>query len=84
MKKQAQRVTSFVLVLMIVFSCFGVALTADAAQLYYAVSQTSLPDNLYLAQEGTSTCTLCSAAMMLRSRMYLSGNSSWSSVPSPA
>lgn len=30
MKKQAQRVSSFVLVLMIVFSCFGVAMTAEA------------------------------------------------------
>ena len=32
MKKQAQRVSSFVLVLIIVFSCFGVSLTAEATQ----------------------------------------------------
>ena len=40
----------------------------------------NLPASLYLTQERSGTCTLCSAAMMLRSRMYLSGSSEWSSV----
>ncbi|MCD8048594.1 MAG: hypothetical protein LUG52_03155, partial [Clostridia bacterium] len=34
---------------------------------------TSLPTNIYLQQEGTTTCTLASATMMLRARKYLSG-----------
>lgn len=41
---------------------------------------TSLPSSIYLKQEGSTTCTLASAAMMLRARMYLSNNSAWSSI----
>ncbi len=44
------------------------------------MATTSLPDGIYLTQAGKTTCTLCSAAMMLRARMYLSGNGSWASV----
>ena len=40
----------------------------------------SLPESIYLEQVGKTTCTLSSAAMMLRSRTYLSGNDSWSSI----
>lgn len=40
----------------------------------------NLPAALYLTQERSGTCTLCSAAMMLRSRMYLSGSSEWTDV----
>jgi len=45
-----------------------------------AYAATALPDSVYLDQEGYSTCTLCSTAMMIRARMYLNGNSQWSSV----
>ena len=41
---------------------------------------TELPDAIYLTQEGYSTCTLCSTAMMLRARMYLSGDDRWDTV----
>ena len=41
---------------------------------------TGLPDSIYLTQAGSSTCTLCSAAMMLRARMYLSGSGDWSAI----
>lgn len=39
------------------------------------VSSGKLPSNIYLKQEGKSTCTLSSSAMMLRARKYLSGKS---------
>ena len=52
--------------------CLTVPITARAA--------TALPDSVYLTQEGSSTCTLCAAAMMIRARMYLSGSSQWTSV----
>ncbi len=45
-----------------------------------ADAATSLPDSIYLTQTGTSTCTLCATAMMIRARMYLNGSSQWSSV----
>lgn len=39
-----------------------------------------LPTSLYITQSSSTTCTLASAAMMLRSRAYLSGSSVWSSI----
>ena len=45
-----------------------------------AADGAELPDSLYLVQEQRGWCTLASAAMMLRARMFLSGNDSWSSV----
>lgn len=43
-------------------------------------SATVLPDEVFVTQVGYHTCTLCSAAMMLRARMYISGNSDWENV----
>ena len=40
----------------------------------------SLPSDIYLHQLEDYTCTLSSAAMMLRARMYLSNNELWSSI----
>lgn len=40
----------------------------------------TLPDSLYIAQEQRGWCTLASAAMMLRARMFLSGNDAWSNI----
>lgn len=44
---------------------------------------TVLPDEVFVTQIGYHTCTLCSAAMMLRARMYLSGNSDWDQITEP-
>lgn len=46
--------------------------TADAALL--------VPEEIAIAQSVRGTCTLASAAMMIRARLYLSGSSDWSSV----
>lgn len=46
--------------------------TAEAAQM--------VPEAVAIAQSQRGTCTLASAAMMIRARMYLSGNSKWSSI----
>jgi hypothetical protein len=47
---------------------------------FIAGAATTLPSNIYLTQDMSGTCTLSSSAMLLRSRLYLSGNDSWSSV----
>ena len=60
--------------------CFLLAICLTAALAVPAQAATELPDSIYLSQTGTSTCTLCSAAMMIRARMYLNGNSQWDSV----
>ena len=65
-----KRFAALVLAVMMLMS--ALPFTAGAA--------TTLPSNIYLTQEMSSTCTLSSSAMMLRSRLYLSGNDSWSSV----
>ena len=41
---------------------------------------TTLPDSIYLTQEGRYTCTLAAAAMMVRARFYLNGNDRWDEV----
>lgn len=38
------------------------------------------PSSIYLTQQGNNTCTLVSAAMMLRAKAYKNGNGSWSSI----
>lgn len=40
----------------------------------------NLPNEIFLTQEGNGTCTLCSAAMVIRSSMYLHGNEDWEKV----
>ncbi len=69
--KMGKRIVSLLLALVMVAGCVP-ALSASAA--------TSLPDSIYLTQTGKSTCTLCSCAMMLRARFYLSGSSDWSMI----
>ena len=49
-----------------------------------AQAASALPDEIYLVQESSGTCTLTAAAMMLRARMYLSGNSDWSKIDQSA
>lgn len=45
-----------------------------------ANAATSLPNSIFIQQGYSGTCTLAAATMMLRARMYLSGNSAWSSI----
>ncbi len=42
------------------------------------------PSSIYLTQQGSNTCTLVSAAMMLRAKAYRNGNNSWSSITESA
>lgn len=58
----------------IIAVCILIAVPAAAG----AVS--AFPDSLYLTQNTSGTCTLCSATMMIRARMYLSNNNNWSKV----
>lgn len=69
MKKLFMRLMACILTLCILF-------TVPAA----AGAASTFPDSLYLTQSTSGTCTLCSATMMIRYRMYLSNNSSWSRV----
>ena len=39
-----------------------------------------LPDGIYLYEQSSSTCTLTSSTMMLRSLMYLNGSDNWPAV----
>lgn len=39
-----------------------------------------LPHELFLTQEGSGTCTLCAATMVIRSVMYTHGNEDWRHV----
>lgn len=65
-----KRIPALLLALVLLVSVFSVS--ASAA--------TRLPTDLYLTQETNATCTLSSSAMLLRSRLYLSGSSHWRNV----
>ena len=71
--KQLKRILCLILTM-----CMILGITPLSAKEVKAA--TSLPDEIYLTQNVSGTCTLCSAAMMLRARTYLSNNSSWNSI----
>ena len=71
MKKAARHI----IVLALVLACLlAYAPTSRAASL------PNLPNSMFLTQNVAGTCTLCSAAMMLRSSLYQHGDNSWSTV----
>ena len=63
-------------ILLITVLCFGLlaalSVPAQAAEL--------LPQELYLEQSRGGICTMTSAAMLLRSALYLNGSSHWSEI----
>ena len=71
MKKAANRIISLTLALVCLLAYIP---QSHAAQL------PSLPNELFLTQSVSGTCTLCSSAMMIRSIMYRHGNSNWPTV----
>ncbi len=62
--------------------CLIFTLVPGAAPRAEAVGD--LPPEIFLTQECGNTCTLSSAAMMLRARMYLSGSALWPGVTEAA
>ena len=71
MKKVATRILCLALILVCLLAYMP---QSHAAQL------PGIPNELFLTQNVSGTCTLCSAAMMVRNSLYLHGNSDWSSV----
>lgn len=68
-----KRILSFLLIAVL---CFGLlaalSTSAQAAEL--------LPQELYMEQSRAGICTMTSAAMLLRSALYLNGSSHWSEI----
>ena len=60
--------------------CWVLALCLFTAIPVTRAEEWTLPNELFLTQEGSGTCTLCSAAMMVRSAMYIHGNDEWTTV----
>lgn len=69
--KRTKRIISLLLVLVCLSTC--VPLVAVQAS-------DDFPSDFYLTQTQRGTCTLCSAAMMLRGCMYYSGNQDWNQI----
>ena len=70
-----RRMANKILALVLIFAMLAAIMPAQNAS-----AATELPDSIYVKQEGSRTCTLAATTMMLRSRMYLSGNSAWVSI----
>ena len=66
------------------FVCFVLVLCFMTAVPVSRADEQKLPNALFLTQEGSGTCTLCSAAMMIRSTMYIHGNEHWPTVTQEA
>lgn len=49
-----------------------------------ALAKEEVPQELYLTQAGSRTCTLCSSTMMLRSCLYINGDERWQQVTEDA
>ena len=71
MKKVAKRIIGITLAL----ACLLVYIPQS-----YAAQIPTLPSDFFLTQNVSGTCTLCSAAMMIRSSIYRHGNSNWAKV----
>ncbi len=68
-----KRLISTILVIIMLITVVSITpITSNAA--------TSLPNSIFIQQGYSNTCTLAATTMMLRARMYLSGNASWSAV----
>ena len=71
-----QKSKQFISILTIIALCFallaGLAVPARAEAL--------LPDALYMEQSRSGICTMVSAAMLLRSTLYLNGSSHWQEI----
>ena len=65
-----KKLLSFVLTLVFLFTCLPAALAVDL----------NVDAGFYFKQSRGGTCTLASAAMMLRRRAYLDGLTDWSAV----
>lgn len=65
-----KRLLSFLLTLMVLFTCLPAAFAVDL----------SIDAGFYFKQSRGGTCTLASAAMMLRRRAYLDGLNDWTDV----
>ena len=65
-----RRIMAFILMLVFVFN----------TESLMTLAATSLPNDVFIRQERSDTCTLASATMMLRGKMYLSGDNRWSGI----
>ena len=68
--------------LLLLVSTVCSAILPQTAMIAEAAAKT--PASIYLQQQKSDTCTLASATMMIRSRMYLSGDANWSKVTESA
>ena len=71
--KSQKRILS---ILLITVLCFGLLSALSAP----AQAAEVLPQELYLEQSRGGICTLTSAAMLLRSALYMNGSSHWSEI----
>lgn len=64
------------------FLCFVLVLACFVTSIpgVHAATAADLPNEIFLTQEESGTCTLCSAAMMIRSCLYINENDGWQSV----
>lgn len=74
--QKVQKTRQILSILLIIALCFGLltalSVPAQAAEL--------LPQSLYLEQSRPGICTMASAAMLLRSALYLNGSDHWSEI----
>ncbi len=75
-----KKILSFVLMLCMVITMFIVIMPTTEVTAADAITDASV----FLKQEKNNTCTLSSAAMLLRRRAYLEGNSNWASITESA
>ena len=78
--KKKTRLLSLILTVVILISIIPITLTTSNAATFDQINDGSV----FLKQEGSSTCTLCAAAMMLRRTAYLRGDSNWASITESA
>lgn len=80
--KKTKKIVAVLLTITLLFCFLAVAPSAVSAveSNAEAVGSASVPNNVYVKQQESVTCTLAAATNMLRARFYLSGNDDWQNV----
>ena len=72
MMKKIKRISLLIISFVIIHGC----VCTSKAAIFDDINQ----NNVFLNQQGRSTCTLVSSAMMMRRAAILQGNSNWASI----
>ena len=85
MKSKSSKILTGVIAAILIFTFIATPITAQARSIFeWASGYRNFPNELYLVQQESDSCTVAASAMMMRARFYMSGSSKWRSITESA